>query len=264
MIKEESALKKIWFEYQKERSREIRDKLVLNYAPLVKYVAGRVSIGLPRNIEKADLISYGMFGLIDAIKKFDPSKNIKFETYAISRIRGSIIDEIRSMDWVPRSVRRKEKQLEKAYVELENKFKRTPTDEEIAEKMEISIKELQNLYNQLSYTSQVALEEFWNMGSSPDDQISLLDTIKDTKGYEPSKVFEREEIKEILAKAIDNLPKREKMVVALYYYEGLTLKEIGEVLSVTESRISQLHTKAALRLKAHLKENVSEFLEVKK
>ncbi len=258
MEKQESfTVEKLWLKYQKERSRDIRDKLVLNYAPLVKYVAGRVSMSLPRNIEKADLISYGMFGLIDAIEKFDLTKKIKFETYAISRIRGAIIDELRSIDWVPRSVRRKEKQLERTYVKLENKFKRSPTDEEIAEDMEISIEELQGLYGQLSYTTQVTLNEFWNTSGTKNDQTCLIDTLKDTKSDEPSKAFELEELKQFLGGTIESLPKREKMVIALYYYEGLTLKEIGEVLGVTESRVSQLHTKALLRLKVHLREMLS-------
>ncbi len=260
MRKEEtSAIRELWLKYHEEKSREIRDKLLLSYAPLVKYVAGRVSIGLPHNVEKADLVSYGMFGLIDAIKKFDPFKNIKFETYAITRIRGAIIDELRSLDWVPRSVRRKGKLLEKAYIELENKLKRNPTDEEIAENLEISLAELQTLYNQLSYTSHIALEEFWNIGKGKDEQLNLIETLEDTKGHEPSKELELEEVKQVLAKAIDNLSKREKTVIALYYYEGLTLREIGEVLGVTESRVSQLHTKAVLRLRAHLKETVSVF-----
>ncbi|MDI6799210.1 MAG: RNA polymerase sigma factor WhiG [Actinomycetota bacterium] len=248
---------RLWKDYAREKRRVVRDELILNYAPLVKYVAGRISAGLPNNIERGDLVSYGMFGLIDAIDKFDTSKNIKFETYAISRIRGAIIDELRSIDWVPRSVRRKERELERSYVELEAKYKRAPTDAELAEKLEISIEELHALYNQLSYTTTVALEEFWHTGGGKDDQVSLIDTIKDTHGPEPLKEFEVEEVKRTLAKKIEDLPKREKMIIALYYYEGLTLKEIGQVLGVTESRVSQLHTKAVLRLKAHAKDSLS-------
>ncbi|MDO8885372.1 RNA polymerase sigma factor WhiG [Candidatus Oleimmundimicrobium sp.] len=254
--KENSAIDEIWFKYKEEKSRDIKDKLVLNYAPLVKYVAGRVSMGLPRNIEKADLISYGMFGLIDAIEKFDPTKNIKFETYAISRIRGAMIDELRSIDWVPRSVRRKEKQLEKIYIDLENKFKRMPTDEEVAEEMGFSVKDLHDTYTQLSYTSQIALEEFWHIDGTKDDQVNLINTLKDTKSNDPLKVLELEELKQVLTKVIEGLPKREKTIIALYYYEGLTLKEIGEVMRVTESRISQIHTKTIIRLKAHLKDTL--------
>ncbi len=254
---QDPTIGKLWKKYKKTNDQEVRDKLIIHYAPLVKYVAGRLSISLPKNVDTEDLISYGIFGLIDAIEKFDLKRKIKFETYAISRIKGAIIDELRSLDWVPRSVRHQAKELEKIYIELENRLKRVPTDEELAEALNISIKGLHHLLNQISYTSLVALEELWTGGSEKDERLALIHTIKDKDENNPDVIFELEEMKMIIAKAIDKLPKREQIVVALYYYEGLTLKEIGEVLGVTESRVSQLHTKAIIRLKARLKERRS-------
>ncbi len=256
MVKElkQTEIQGLWQQLKEDESQEARDKLILHYSPLVKYVAGRISANLPQNIESGDLISYGIFGLIDAIEKFDPAREIKFETYAMSRIKGAIIDELRALDWVPRSVRHRSKELENVLIQLENKFKRVPTDEEVAEAMNMTIKELHNLLTQLSYTTVVALEELWSVGSEKDDKVSLIDTVEDTNSGDPSEIFELAEMKEILADAIDRLPEREKIVIALYYYEGLTLREIGEVLSVTESRVSQLHTKAVIRLKAKLRQ----------
>ncbi len=248
-----SEIDKLWKEYKATKSKPTREKLILHYSPLVKYIAGRIATSLPQNVDTADLISYGIFGLIDAIDKFDPSRDIKFETYAISRIKGAIIDELRSLDWVPRSVRHKAKELERVYAELENKLKRVPTDEEVAEALKMSIEELHGLLNQLSYTTPVALEELWTISSDKNDRVSLIDTLEDTRVKDPSMIFELSELRGILAKAIDRLPQREKIVIALYYYRGLTLKEIGEILGVTESRVSQLHTKAILRLRARLK-----------
>lgn len=248
-----SDIDSLWREYKAGGSQEARDKLILNYAPLVKYVAGRISASLPQNVDTADLVSYGIFGLIDAIEKFDLGRDIKFETYAIARIRGAIIDELRALDWVPRLVRMRARELEKAYVELENKLRRVPSDEEVAEHLGMTTDDLHELLTQLSYASLVALEELWAVGGERDDRVSLMDTLEDSQARDPSLLYEVEEMKEILAAAIDRLPQREKIVVALYYYEGLTLREIGEVLGVTESRVSQLHTKAVLRLRARLR-----------
>lgn len=250
--KKESEIKKVWQQYKENEVAEAREKLILNYSPLVKYVAGRLASTLPQTVDTADLISYGMFGLIDAIEKFDLSREIKFETYAMSRIKGAIIDELRAVDWVPRSVRHKAKELERAYIALENKLKRVPTDEEVAEYLSITIKELNENVKKLSHTSIVALEELWSVGFDKDEKVSLLDTIEDTTSKDPYEFLETSEIKKILAEAIDNLPYREKTVIALYYYEGLTLREIGDILGVTESRVSQLHTKAVLRLRGRL------------
>ena len=243
-----------WTDYKKNGSPESRDALILNYSPLVKYVAGRVAVGLPANIEQADLISYGIFGLIDAIDKYDQSRGIKFETYAISRIRGAIIDELRAIDWVPRSVRFKAREVEKAYQALENKLKRPPSDAEIAGEMGITVDELNHIYTQLSTVSMVALDELMSVDGGQGDKLALVDTIEDTRTASPMEAFESEEMKSILAEAINRLPEREKIVVTLYYFEGLTLAQIGEVLGVTESRICQMHTKAVLGLKGKISE----------
>jgi len=241
----------LWARYKDEDDSSARDALILNYSPLVKYVAGRLASGLPQSVDTADLISYGIFGLIDAIKKFDPERAIKFETYAIARIKGAIIDELRAMDWVPRSVRSRAREIETSYIALENQLKRVPSDLEVADHMGVTIKDFQAILTKLSYTSVVSFEELW-VGGDRDEGQSALGSIKDDAAEDPVAIFESVEIKDILAGAIDRLPEREKTVIALYYYEGLTLKEIGQVLGVTESRVSQLHTKAVLRLRARL------------
>jgi RNA polymerase sigma factor for flagellar operon FliA len=243
-----------WEEYKRSASSAARDALILNYSPLVKYVAGRVAVGLPANIEQADLISYGIFGLIDAIDKYDQERGIKFETYAISRIRGAIIDELRAIDWVPRSVRFKAREIEKAYAALENKLKRPPSDAEVAEELGISLDELNHIYTQLSTVSLVALDELMTVDSDKGDRLSLVDTLEDTKTVGPMEAFESEEMRSILTGAINRLPEREKMVVTLYYFEQLTLAQIGEIMGVTESRICQMHTKAVLALRGKITE----------
>jgi RNA polymerase sigma factor FliA len=248
----EDALNAAWRNYKNDESPEARDRLILHYSPLVKYVAGRVAVGLPANIEQADLVSYGIFGLIDAINKYDIDRNIKFETYAISRIRGAIIDELRAIDWVPRSVRFKAREVEKAYTSLENKLKRPPSDQEIAQELGVSDDELSHIYSQLSTISLVALDQLLAVDGEKGDRLSLVETLEDTKATSPTEAFESEEMKGILGEAINKLPEREKIVVTLYYYEGLTLAQIGKVLHVTESRISQMHTKAVLALRGKI------------
>ena len=245
-------LASLWASYKETEDRVLRERLILNYSPLVKYVAGRLSTNLPQTVDTADLISYGIFGLIDAIDKFDLERGIKFETYAIARIKGAIIDELRALDWVPRSVRARAREIESAYVVLENRLRRVPTDAEVSAEMNITLKEYQTILTKLSYTSVVSFEELWSSGTEKDEKSNVLSTIEDETADNPVQIFESTEIKDILARAIDRLPEREKTVIALYYYEGLTLKEIGEVLGVTESRVSQLHTKAVLRLRARL------------
>ena len=248
-----AAISQLWKDYKGTGARDARDKLIVQYSPLVKYVAGRVSVGLPQNIEQADLVSYGIFGLIDAIDKFDTDRGIKFETYAIARIKGSIIDELRSIDWVPRSVRAKARSVERAYTKLENDLHRTPTDEEVAAELGMTEADLHGVFNQISFVGLVALDEMLSVGGERGESTTLGDTIPD-KGEGPVAAFEIEEMKQILADAINRMPEREKVVLTLYYYEGLTLGEIGEVLGVTESRVCQIHTKAVLQLRSKLAE----------
>jgi RNA polymerase sigma factor FliA len=250
----ESAIAELWREYKSTGEERLRERLILHYSPLVKYVAGRVGVGLPPNIEQADLVSYGIFGLIDAIEKFDLERAIKFETYAISRIKGAIIDELRSIDWIPRSVRYKAREVEKAYAALEARLHRTPTEAEVAAELGIALEDLHQIFSQVSFVNVVALDELLNSGGEKGDKLSLVDTLEDTKAEDPVQAFETEETKHLLAKAINTLPEREKIVVTLYYYEGLTLAEIGQVLGVTESRICQMHTKAVLQLRGKLAE----------
>jgi RNA polymerase sigma factor for flagellar operon FliA len=225
---------------------------VVAYSPLVKYVAGRMSSGLPAHVEEADLISYGLIGLIAAIGRFDLTREIKFETYAIPRIRGAIIDELRSLDWVPRSVRARAREIERANTKLEARLQRAPTDDEMSAELELTVDEFQEALLQISSSTIVALDELWSVSDSSGDQVSLLDTIPDRGAPDPQSVVDQGELRDRIADAIAALPEREKLVVALYYYENLTLREIGEVLGVTESRVSQLHTKAVLRLRSKL------------
>jgi RNA polymerase sigma factor for flagellar operon FliA len=254
-------LQSLWFEYRRNRDQRLRDRLILNYAPLVKYVAGRLGSGLPAHVDEGDLVSYGLLGLIGAIERYDPERDVKFETYAIARIKGSIIDELRAMDWVPRSVRARARDIERAVAELEGRLGRAPTDEEIATKLGLTEEELDDSLTEISRTSIAALDELWTISSSGGDQVALIDTIEDTQGPEPQAALAETELREAIGEAIARLPEREKLVVTLYYYEELTLREIGEVLGVTESRVSQLHTKAILRLKARLSGSARAALE---
>jgi len=247
----DEGVTELWEEFKSTGSVEARNRLVLHYSPLVKYVAGRVSSGLPHNVDPADLVSYGMFGLIDAIDKFDLGRGFKFETYAISRVRGSIIDELRSIDWVPRSVRAKARTVERTYAKLENELRRTPTDAEVASAMGISEDELQTLFARISFFGIVALEETLAVGPDRSDAVTVGDTIPDA-GVGPVAAFEAEETRQMLVAAINRLPEREKVVLALYYYENLTLNQIGQVLGITESRVCQIHTKAVLQLRSKL------------
>jgi RNA polymerase sigma factor for flagellar operon FliA len=227
-----------WVEFKSGAGRLVRERLILHYAPLVTAVASRVGMRLPSSVEQADLVSYGMFGLIDAIEKYELDRAVKFETYASARIRGAIIDELRAMDWVPRSVRTKARAVDRAYAELESELHRTPSEAEVAGRLELGVGELRAVFTQLSTVNVVALDEL--IGSGAED---------------PAGSFEVQETKFLLARAIEQLGEREKIVLVLYYYEGMTLAEIGRVLGVTESRISQMHTAAMLRLRAMLSES---------
>jgi RNA polymerase sigma factor for flagellar operon FliA len=241
----------LWKEYRVTKKPEIRSYLVEKYSPLVKHVAGRVAIGMPQNVEFDDLVSYGVFGLLDAIEKFDPAREIKFKTYAMTRIRGSIFDELRSVDWIPRSIRQKAKQLEQIIGMLENKEGKPVEDEVIAKELGVSMEEYTSILTKISGTSLVSLNDIWFLGDE-NDEVSFMETLESPSNMNPDVIIEREEIKNVIVEAIKTLPEKEKKVIVLYYYEDLTLKEIGEVLEVTESRISQLHTKAVMRLRSKL------------
>jgi RNA polymerase sigma factor FliA len=242
-----------WDAFKTSADAEAREKLILHYAPLVKYVASRVATGLPSSVDQSDLVSYGMFGLIDALEKFEPGRGNKFETYAIPRIKGAIIDELRAMDWVPRSIRFKARELEKAQADLEAMLKRQPTEEELAERLGVSRRELHDMLTQISFVSVLALDEVVSAGADRGEQVSLIDTLAD-KGIDPTGGVESQETRGLLAAAINSLSEREKIVVTLYYFEGLTLAEIGEILGVTESRVCQIHTKAVGGLRGQLTE----------
>jgi RNA polymerase sigma factor FliA len=245
-------LRDLWRRFKSTGDVHARERLVVAYSPLVKYVAGRMASGLPAHVEEGDLISYGLVGLINAIERFELEREIKFETYAITRIKGSIIDELRSLDWVPRSVRARAREIEKANAKLEHQLQRAPTDEEMAAELKFSVEEFQDALVQISNSTIAALDELWSVSDSSGDAVSLLDTLTDESAPDPAAVMDQTDLKDRVADAIARLPEREKLVVALYYYENLTLREIGEVLGVTESRVSQLHTKAVLRLRGRL------------
>jgi RNA polymerase sigma factor FliA len=247
-------LRDLWRRYKRDGEDRARERLVVAYSPLVKYVAGRMASGLPAHVEEADLISYGLGGLISAIERFELEREIKFETYAITRIKGAIIDELRSLDWVPRSVRARARAIERANSKLEHKLQRAPTDEEMADELEMSVSDFQDALLQISNSTVAALDELWTVSDASGDQVSLLDTLQDPGAPDPAQVIDATDLKDRIADAIARLPEREKLVVALYYYENLTLREIGEVLGVTESRVSQLHTKAVLRLRGRMSE----------
>ncbi|TWE23203.1 FliA/WhiG family RNA polymerase sigma factor [Prauserella muralis] len=250
----ETAIQALWREFTTSPSQRVRDRLVLHYAPLVKYVAGRVGTGLPAHVDVADLIQSGIFGLVDAIEKFDPERGLRFETYAMQRIRGAILDDLRSQDWVPRVVRSRAREAERAIDRLEARLRRTPTDAELAAELGITLDELRDLYGQLQLTSVVALEDLVAAGR---DSGSLVDSLPDEDAVDPAAVLVDRDNRRQLAEAIAQLTERDRVVVSLYYFESLTLAEIGKVLGVTESRVSQLHTRAVLRLRAKLQEQAT-------
>ncbi|HPO02415.1 RNA polymerase sigma factor WhiG [Treponema zuelzerae] len=248
---EQKTEEELWEDYKKKKDPAIREFFIKQYAPLVKYVAGKVAVGMPNNVEFDDLVGFGVFGLLDAIDKFDPDKNVKFKTYAVTRIRGSIFDELRSMDWVPRSVRQKTREIEDAVSRLESRLGRTASDSEVAGSLGVSEDEFHQTLFKISGTSIMSLNDVWYSGDDS-ERISIGDSIESPSSMNPDVIVEKEEIKRVIVEAINELPEKEKMVLVLYYYEDLTLKEIGQVLNVTESRVSQLHTKANLRLRAKL------------
>jgi RNA polymerase sigma factor for flagellar operon FliA len=244
---QEQELQELWTEFKSSGDERAREWLILHYSPLVKFVAGRVGAGLPKNVDHADLVSYGTFGLIDAVDKFEPERGFKFETYAVNRIKGAILDELRALDWVPRSVRSRAREIQRTMAELNHTLQRTPTEEEVAESMEVPLDTLRGHLGEIANLGFVALDELLN--PSENASGSMTDVLPDSGAIDPSGSFEKEETRYMLADSINRLPDRERLVLTLYYYEGLTLAEIGGVLNVTESRICQIHTKAVMSLR---------------
>ena len=241
----------LWRRYKVDGDEKARGRLVVAYSPLVKFIAARMASGLPSHVEKSDLVSYGLLGLIGAIERFDPEREIKFETFAGARIKGAIIDELRSLDWVPRSVRARARQVEQTHANLEAKLQRAPSDQEMADALEMTVEEFEGVLLEIANSSVLALDELWTFADPEGgSQISVLDTIQDPGAVDPESEAQQSEVKDRLADSIEGLPERERLVIALYYYENLTLREIGEVLGVTESRVSQLHTKAVIGLRS--------------
>mgnify|MGYP006422689889 CR=1 FL=1 len=240
-----------WERFKEEDDMQARDDLIVQYAPLVKHVVGKLFKKMPPNVSFDDLIGYGTLGLVDAIEKFDHQRGIKFKTYAIPRVRGAILDELRARDWIPRSVRRKARRIDNAISELENQYGRSVSDEEVADYMGMDLDEFNATLSEVSGTSLLSLDEMWSVDDDS-DQVPLQDAIESDEEEQPDHVVQEEEVKQILVEAIRNLAEKERIVVSLYYYEDLTLREIGEVLDLTESRISQIHSKATSTLRSRL------------
>ena len=246
----ERGIDALWSEFKETGAQTLRNQLIIYYSPFVKYVAGRVLAGLPRHFDEEDLVSYGIIGLIDAIERFEPDRNLRFETYAIPRIKGAIIDELRSIDWVPRSVRTKARAVEQAFTHLEATLRRTPNEAEVAAELEMSVGDFHKAMRKISSVGMMALDEVLR-GGERSERSTLGETLPDG-GHGPVDTFEAKEAKEALVKAVDGMPEREKTVLMMYYYDGLTLTEIGDVLGVTESRVCQIHTKALRQLRSKL------------
>lgn len=246
-------LENLWNAYQTTRSTKARDNLIENYLYLVRYVAGKMAMSVPPSVEIDDLVSAGVVGLMDALGKYDPGRDTKFETYAVSRIRGAIVDDLRSLDWVPRSIRRKARMVEDAYSQLENELGRAASDDEISKKLNMSVNDFRTTVEEIVSAGLLSLDDF--IGNQDGERTTrIIDLVCSKDSTSPSAPLESEEMKDILAKAIMGLPDKERTVVALYYYEDMTLKEIGRTLGVSESRVSQIHTKAMLRLRGRLRQ----------
>jgi len=251
-LPEDKSEEERWLEYRKNREPSLREAFIKQYAPLVKYVAGKVAMGMPQNVEFDDLVGFGVFGLIDAIDKYDPEKyNVKFKTYAVTRIRGAIYDELRQIDWVPRSVRQKTREIETAVSTLEAHLGRTASDQEVAKALGMNEDEYLKTMQKISGTSILSLNDVWFSGDEK-DKVSIVDSIESPSSLNPDVIIEKEVIRQVIIDTINDLPEKEKKILILYYYEDLTLKDIGRVLQVTESRVSQLHTKAISRLRSKL------------
>jgi RNA polymerase sigma factor for flagellar operon FliA len=244
-------LDRAWTRYTDHGDPRAREQLILAYSPLVKYVAGRLGAGLPAHVEDQDLISHGMVGLIAAIERYDYRRHTKFETFAIPRIRGAILDELRSLDWVPRSVRARTRQIEQANTALERELHRAPTDDEMARRLSVTVDELRRRLTDLGTSALLALDELWAVSVAPSSD-PLSDQVSEAQVADPARTLDVATLKHYLAAAIARLPEREKLVIALHYYEELTLAEIADVLGVSQTRVSQLHAKAVLRLRSAL------------
>jgi RNA polymerase sigma factor for flagellar operon FliA len=251
-------IERLWRSFKADGSPGARERLILQYAPLVKFVAGRVRSGLPPSVEHADLVSYGMLGLIDAVERFDLGREVKFETYAITRIRGAMLDELRALDWVPRSVRARARELERAMAKLQGELRRDPTEEELASELEIGVGDLRDRLSSTAAASIVALEEMLTVGAGEGERVSILDSLPDIHVEQPGAALEADETREALLGSIKSLDEREQLVIGLYYFEGFTLSRIGDILGVTESRVSQIHSKALLSLRSRLLAAVEE------
>ncbi len=245
-------LDQLWKEYKESPTKIVKDKLLVEYSYLVKYIANRVAINLPASVDKNDLVSAGIMGLIKAVDSFEPERGFKFETLAGHKIRGAILDELRALDWVPRSVRQKSRELQRVYTRLENELGRIPYDDEVCDALQISEQEYENMLSDVAPSTIISLEEAMPDRSSDSKEIRLIDTLEDPGSENPLKALSFLELKDILKDTIANLPEKERLVVALYHYEELTLKEIGVVLDISESRVSQIHSKAILKLRAKL------------
>ncbi|HCC36174.1 MAG TPA: RNA polymerase sigma factor WhiG [Treponema sp.] len=250
-VPEQKTEEELWQRYRRTKEPAIREAFIKQYAPLVKYVAGKVAMGMPHNVEFDDLVGFGVFGLIDAIDKYDPEKKVKFKTYAVTRIRGAIFDELRQIDWVPRSVRQKTREIESAVSSLEAQLGRTASDQEIAGALGMNEADYLKTIQKISGTSILSLNDVWFSGDE-NDKVAIGDSIESPSSLNPDVMVEKDEIRRVIVEAINDLPDKEKKILVLYYYEDLTLKDIGRVLEVTESRVSQLHTKAILRLRSKL------------
>ena len=246
-----SALSELWNEFKSTGSDRARDALIVHYAPLVKYVAARLSIGLPSSVDQEDLASAGIVGLMEAVSKFEPGRGYKFESYAAARIRGAIIDDLRTQDFVPRSVRRQARKVEAVLSKLQAQLNRTPSDEEVAEEMGVTVRRLRSIYSRISSVMFVSLDRLLMVGDQAGG-LSLVDTLVDTKAEDPVTSLEERELRQFLASAIAKLPERERTALTLYYYEGLNLAEISAVVGVSQARVSQMNAKSVLQIRSLL------------
>lgn len=251
-----SAVDELWNEFKSTGNDRARDALIVHYAPLVKYVAARLSVGLPASVDQEDLASAGIVGLMEAVSKFEPGRGYKFESYAAARIRGAIIDDLRTQDFVPRSVRRQARKVEEALSKLQRQLNRTPTDEEVAEEMGVTIRRLRSIYSRISTVLFVSLDRLLMVGDQTPG-LSLVDTLVDTKAEDPVASLEERELRQFLAKAIAKLPERERTALTLYYYEGLNLAEISAVVGVSQARVSQMNAKSVLQIRSLLTRGVN-------